>query len=259
VAGTDDMSGSRLRAAAKRLLPTPVRRRLRTLRQRAGRPPARQKVRFGSLRRTEPLSRQWGFDRGQPVDRYYIEQFLGANAGSIRGRVLEIADPTYTRRFGRDVTQADVLHVVEGNPHATIVGDLTSADHIPSDAFDCIIITQTIHLIYDFRAALATVHRILKPGGTALATAPGISQISRPDMDRWGDHWRFTTASMARLFGEVFPEELVTVEAHGNVLAATAFLYGLASAELSPAELAVRDPDYQLLITVRAVKGGLAP
>jgi SAM-dependent methyltransferase len=249
------MIAGAMSSAAKRLVPRVVRRRLGALRRRESGAAVPRNVRFGSMRRTEPLSRQWGYDRGQPIDRYYIEQFLEANSASIRGRVLEIADSTYTRRFGRGVTRVDVLHVVEGNPVATIVGDLTSADHIPSDAFDCVVITQTLQFIYEVRSALATVHRIIRPGGVALATAPGISQISRPDMDRWGDHWRFTTASIRRLFAEVFPDDLVSVEAHGNVLAATAFLYGLSARELSRAELDARDPDYQLVLCVRAVKG----
>ena len=51
----------------------------------------------------------------------------------------------------------------EGNPQATIVGDLTDAPHIPSDAFDCAIVTQTLQFVYDVRAALATLHRVLRP------------------------------------------------------------------------------------------------
>ena len=211
-------------------------------------------VRFGSLRRLTPISQHFGFDRGLPIDRYYIENFLSRHANDIRGRVLEIGDDSYTRRFGGDrVTKSDVLHVEEGNLKATIVGDLTCATHVPSDIFDCFILTQTLQLIYDVRAALQTIYRILKPGGIVLATFPGISQISG---DQWGSqwYWSFTKQSARRLLGEVFPADNVTVEAHGNVLAASAFLYGLATQELLQAELDYHDPDYELIITVRGVK-----
>jgi SAM-dependent methyltransferase len=128
-------------------------------------------VRFGSLRRVTPISRHFGFDRGLPIDRYYIEKFLVEHSQDIRGRVLEIGDDSYTRRFGGNrVAIRDVLHVEEGNVRATLVGDLTRADHIPSDTFDCFILTQTLHLIYDVRAALQTIYRILKPRGVVLAT-----------------------------------------------------------------------------------------
>jgi glycosyltransferase involved in cell wall biosynthesis len=211
-------------------------------------------VRFGSLRRVTPISREFGYDRGLPIDRYYIENFLACHADDIRGRVLEIADATYTRRFGGDrVTTSDVLNVAAGNPEATIVGDLTSADHISSDTFDCVILTQTLHLIYDVRAALKTLYRILKPGGVLLATFPGISQIVTDD---WSEEWcwGFTTLSARWLFEEVFPAEKVKVEVHGNVLAAISFLHGLAVEELRKEELDHRDREYEVLIAVRAVK-----
>lgn len=212
-------------------------------------------VRFGSLRRVKPISRMFGHDRGRSINRYYIEQFLSAHASDIRGYVLEIGDNRYTRKFGGNgVTRSDVLHVIEGNPSATIVADLTCADHIPSDTFDCIIFTQTLQFIYDVRAALWHLQRILRPGGVLLATFSGISQISRYDMDRWGDYWRFTALSTRRLFEEVFPAANVTVATSGNVLAAIAFLHGLAAEELHQQELDYHDPDYEVIITVRAVK-----
>jgi len=211
-------------------------------------------VSFGDLRRVEPLSRNWGYDRGVPIDRHYIENFLAAHADDIRGRVLEIGDDTYTRRFGGDrVSAIDVLHVAGGNPKATIIADLTSAPLILSDAFDCIILTQTLQLIYDTRAALRTCFRILKPGGVLLATFPGISQI---DSGEWGDtwYWAFTTASARRIFAEIFAASIVEVQSYGNVLTSISFLEGLPLQELRQEELDYSDPHYQMLITVRAVK-----
>src|SRR5919202_1019671 len=183
-------------------LPLGLRRWLRTLWRFRYSPPGGG-VDFGALRRVAPVSNAFGFDRGQPIDRYYIERFLAHHAKDIQGRVLEIEDNSYTLEYGGNrVKISDVLHVQEGNPQATIVADLTHADHIPSDAFDCIIFTQTLQYIYDTRSAIRTLQRILKPGGALLATFPGISQIHYPE---WGDwYWGFTTQSARRLFGEVF-------------------------------------------------------
>jgi SAM-dependent methyltransferase len=212
-------------------------------------------VRFGNLRRVTPISGFFGSGRGKCIDRYYIENFLARNAPDIHGSVLEIADDTYTRRFGGDrVIKSDVLHVDEGNPKASIVTDISSDDLIAANSFDCIIFTQTLQYIYDVRAAVRTLHRILKPDGILLASFPGISQISRCDMERWGDYWRFTTRSARRLFEEVFSTGNVAVESHGNVLAATGLLQGLVLEDLRRNELDYNDPDYQLVITVRAIK-----
>jgi SAM-dependent methyltransferase len=214
-------------------------------------------VDFGSLRRLAPISRRWGKDRGLPIDRYYIEKFLAENTRDIRGRVLEVGDASYTRRFGGDrVTHVDVLHAAPGNPNATIVADLARGDALPTAAFDCLILTQVLHVIADPAAAVRTVHRILRPGGVVLATLAGISQVSRWDLERWGDSWRFTTKAARSLFTSEFPPELVSVESHGNVLAAIAFLHGLATRDLRREELDFNDPDYQLLIAVRAEKPG---
>lgn len=203
------------------------------------------------------MSRLFGFDRGLSIDRYYIEGFLARHRGDVRGHVLEVADAAYTRKFGGDrVTRSDVLHAVEGNSQATIVGDLATGVGIPEESFDCLILTQTLPFIYDVRAAIAQCYRALKPGGVVLATLPGICQISRHDMDRWGDYWRFTDLSARRLFEEVFPTSDVTVEIHGNVLAAVGFLHGLAVHELKPEELDFTDEDYQVSIAVRAVRPG---
>ena len=212
-------------------------------------------VDWGDLRRTAPFSRAWGFDRGTPVDRYYIERFLAQHAADVRGRTLEVLDDTYARRYGGDrVTRADVLDIDASNPRATIVEDLARGDAIPGGAFDCIILTQTLHLVYDFHGAMRTLHRALRPGGVLLLTVPGITKVDRtPEyVGHW--HWAFTIDSVRRLMDEHFAPTVPAVEVHGNVLAATAMLHGIAWEELTPAELDVHDPSYPVTIAVRAVK-----
>lgn len=231
----------------RRFVPAAVRRGLR----RRLRPPGGP--RFGNLRRLAPVSRRFGFDRGQPIDRHYIEGFLAEHAEDVRGRVLEVGDDGYTRRFGGDrVDRSDVLNV-HPTPTATFVDDLATGLTLPAAAFDCVILTQTLHLIYDVRAAAGTVHRILKPGGVLLVTVPGISQI---DAGAWRDtwFWSFTPAALERVLVETFGSGRARVRGHGNVLAACAFLHGLASAELSRRELAHVDPLYPLLVVGRARK-----
>lgn len=213
------------------------------------------KVRFDNLRRLTPVGRNWGFDRGLPIDRYYIERFLAAYSVDIKGNVLEIGDNTYTRRFGGDrVTKSDVLHVTKDNPRVTYIVDLTRSDYLPSNAFDCVICTQTLQQIFDMKSAIRNVYGMLKPGGTVLVTFPGITKIDRDAMDKWGDYWRFTTRSARNLFEEVFLKENIEVKAFGNVLTSVAFLHGIAAEELNVEELEYNDDEYQLLITVRAVK-----
>jgi SAM-dependent methyltransferase len=208
---------------------------------------------MGELRRVTPIERAFGFGRGQPVDRHYIEQFLESNALAIERQVLEIGDATYTRRFGGErVSGSDVLNVTP-TAEATIVADLADADRIPSNAFDCIICTQTLQLIYDLPAAVRTLFRILKPGGVLLATVPGISQTDdRTWEGTW--YWSFTPLAVNRLFADAFGPAYVEVEAHGNVLTSVAFLHGLGADELTDRERSFHDPSYPFLITAKAIK-----
>ena len=213
-------------------------------------------MRFGSLRRVTPISDTFGYDRGLPIDRYYIERFLQEHSGTIRGNVLEVGDSTYTTQFGRDeaVERVDILDVREDNPRATIVGDLTEPERFRADAFDCVICTQTLPYIYDVQTAVRTLHRILRPGGTVLATVTSVSRVWTKGDRLYGDYWRFTSRSSRLLFEQVFDSEQVTVTSYGNVLAAASFLYGLATSELRPEELDYNDPDVPLLIGIKARK-----
>ena len=244
-----------LKSAARAVLPVSTRRWVESQAQRLTCRPRLGEIDFGDLRRVSPISKKFGLDRGFSIDRYYIEKFLGEFLADIRGTVLEVGDNGYTKKFGQKrVSRSDVLHVEKGHPQATIVADLSRDRTLPADTFDCIICTQTLQFIYDLRAALQCLFRILKPGGVLLATMAGISQVSRFDMDRWGDYWRLTTLSTSRLFDGVFPPGSVQINAYGNVLSAVAFLHGIAASELTEDELNYRDPDYQLVIAVKAVK-----
>jgi SAM-dependent methyltransferase len=167
-----------------------------------------------------------------------------------------MGDAFYINKFGgKKVTQIDIMHVVEGNPQTTIIADLTQAEHVPSDMFDCIIFTQSLQMIYDLKTALQTLHRILKPGGTLLLTTSGISKIARRlGKDDWGEYWHLTTQSSATVINETFPGSSVEITSYGNVLSAMCYLHGLAADELPQNKLDYLDPDFEVIVTAKVVK-----
>ena len=208
-------------------------------------------IRLGSLASTVPYGADWGYDRGRPVDRWYIERFLAEHRGDITGRVLEVKDSGYTDRFGHGVTERAVLDVDPGNDRATHVSDLATGSALPTAAFDCFVCTQTLQFVFDLASAVATAHRVLRPGGVLLATMPVTSRVCQPPLT---DYWRFTPASAARLLEDAFGAGAVTVRGDGNVLSQTAFLQGLAAEDLTAAELEAEDHLYPLIVCARAVK-----
>jgi SAM-dependent methyltransferase len=246
----------RLAAGLKAILPIAVTQRLQAWRQGTALRRLLLWPPFGAshddlLRRTSPISRLCGADRGTAVDRYYIEAFLARHADDISGTVLEIHDDAYTRRFGKGrVTRSEVLSISPGSK-VTIVADLTSADHIPSSTFDCIILTQTLQYIFDLPAAVRTIYRILAPSGVLLATVPGICPILP---ESWPCYWALRPASIKKLATDAFQSNSVSVESAGNVLTAITFLHGLALEEINHAALDVHDPAYPVVVCVRAVK-----
>ena len=216
-------------------------------------PPPRGEIDFGSLASTRPVSMDFGWDRGTPVDRYYVENFLRDCSLDIKGRVLEVGDDSYSCRFGTGIMQQDVLHVNSEDPKVTITGDLTTLGVLPENAFDCIVLTQTLQLIFDLNEAVKGLHAALKPGGVLLLTVPGITQTDRYE---WATNWcwSFTATSVHRLFDRFFRPGDLRVAAHGNVFAAICLLAGAVQEELDTKQLDVHDPAYPVIITLRAQK-----
>lgn len=206
-------------------------------------------VRWGNLRRTAPFGLQWGAERGLPVDRRYIEDFLQLHAADIRGQALEIHGTEYIDRYGGGrVEQAHVLDINTGNARATVVGDLSQPGTLPEGGFDCFILTQTLQFIRDAGPAAANAYRCLAPGGVLLITVPTTSRLERG----YDDFWRWTPRGLEELLADSLPTEAErTVTAYGNVLTAVAFLLGLAAQDLSAEEYAVRDPLYPMLVCAR--------
>lgn len=206
----------------------------------------------GRIASLTPLSVAFGQDRGTPIDRYYIERFLASHSADIRGDVLEVVDSHYSERLGSDrVVKQHIVDFDENNRRATIVGDLCDPDTLPTAAFDCVVLTQTLHIIYDMRAAVREVRRALRPGGIALITVPGITPVRPGDDHGW--YWSLTGDSLQRLLGESFEPSKISVSTFGNLFAATAFLHGAAAEEVQTEKLDPLDGAYPVIVAARAV------
>jgi SAM-dependent methyltransferase len=199
------------------------------------------------------LSERWGTDRGMPVHRHYVEQFLGRHRGDIRGRCLEFQEPTYIPRFGGSaVARLDILHQDASNPLATLVADLTRTNTLADCLFDCIVCTHVLQLIPEVERAIAELHRILAPGGVLLIAEPHVSMCG----SEYREIWRFTPLGLETLLARHFPAENLAVEGYGNSLTAAGELRGVVTGEFTPAELAAADPRFAVEVCARAVKAG---
>jgi SAM-dependent methyltransferase len=208
-----------------------------------------RRVRWGSLRRTSPFSERFGLDRGLPVDRVYIAQFLGAHAEDVRGSILEVSRPTYARLVGRDrATSVTIVDIDPANMEATLTADLCEPGSLPEARFDCVVLTQTLHLLPDIEVALDNLWSSLVPGGVLLITVPALSR----DDPIGGDYWRFTPLGLRRALQTALPPVAeIGVEGYGNVLACAATLFGLSAQDVGTGMLQVRDPSFPVVACAR--------
>ncbi len=198
-----------------------------------------------------PLSFRHGFDRGKPIHRFYIDEFLKEHQDDIKGKVLEFEDSTYARRFGKGgVTKVEIIHKDKSNPRATIVADLTTKTNIPTGSFDCIICTHVFHVVFEIEKMISELYRILKPGGVLLVAVPQTG-VNNP----FGRAiWRLTPEGMRLLLVRSFKPEKVFVRSYGNSLTALGEMRGLVAEEFNLGELRCHDFRFGVEVCARAAK-----
>jgi SAM-dependent methyltransferase len=171
----------------------------------------------------------------------------------VRGACLEVLNCDYTVRFGGTrVSRRDVLDIDPTNTLATVVADLGEADSLPAERFDCVIFTQTLHLIFDMETAVANVWRALSPGGVLLLTVPALGR-HEARKGFHSDRWRVTKTGLEWLLTGLSNAH-ADITTYGNVLSCAAFLYGLAAEELRQEELQAFDREFPLIVAARVVK-----
>ncbi len=201
---------------------------------------------WGNLRRTHPFSSYFGFERGTPVDRYYLAHFLDAHRADITGDVLEVQVGDITRRYGHQVRRSDTIDI-EPQFHPTWCCDLATADTIiPDDHYDCFILPNTLSFLRDLDACLRQALRVVRPGGVVLGTTAVLGQMNGDGKD----YWHLSAEGWQVVAERVWPGCNVTVRAYGNCLSATAAVMGLATEELTTAELDVMDPKFPVLVGI---------
>ncbi len=198
-----------------------------------------------------PLSSRFGLERGKPIDRVFIENFIEENKESIRGTVIEIGDDRYMKKYAECIDNPMIMHV---NGWGGMIGNLATGEGIIENYADCLICTQTLQHIYDLHACIHNVYKLLKPGGTALITNGCIGELSLYDYHNWGEYWKFTDMAASELFLECFEPQNVKVTTYGNVKAAIAFLYGLCAEEIPEETFEYHDEQYPMIVAIRAIK-----
>jgi len=202
--------------------------------------------RWGNLRRTTPFSTTFGFERGQPIDRYYLHRFLASHRDLITGDVLEVQGTSYAERFGQNLSRADSFDI-EPRFTPTYLCDLAHcADVIPDRAYDCLLLPNALPHFRELDRCLAHALRVVRPGGTILASVAGLLPLTGDAPE----YWRLTPDGWRQKLGAAWAGAALEIAGHGNCLSAVAAQLGLALEELTEAELDVQDPRFPVLTTI---------
>lgn len=200
--------------------------------------------------RLAPISSKFGFDRGTPIDRFWIDKFMDENKLYVKRRIMEITDSAYTVKYGEDrVVQSDILDINPKNKKANIHGDLRHLYSIKSNTYDCVILTHVLGLIDDIHSAASECYRILKPGGVLLFTSSCLGPVLGEQV-----YWRFTANSIHFLFGKYFKSNQMQIKTFGNAMSGQCFWVGMSQEDMDLKSLEYNDVRFPCIVTMRAIK-----
>jgi 2-polyprenyl-3-methyl-5-hydroxy-6-metoxy-1,4-benzoquinol methylase len=170
--------------------------------------------------RLDPRRSQTTYAVRAPLVRWLRERAEAAQREYGSFRVLDVGcgERPYETLFARNGSRY-VGCDVEGSPHADLHG---TADALPVDdgSFDLALCTQVLEHVPDPAAVVRELHRVLRPGGRALASTHGVA-VFHPNPD---DYWRWTHRGLERLFRESASWTAVTVEPGAGTAATIAML-----------------------------------
>jgi len=199
----------------------------------------------------KPVSAVFGLERGNSIDRYWIEGYLARHRSDAPGEALESGDTNYIRKYYPNMRHFEAEIERQTKPEGVVCNLDVGAPQL-AGRFDVFVATQVFNFVFDTRAAVGHAAAVLKRGGVMIGSVGGISQISRYDADRWGHFHSFTEQSWRRYLAEHFSK--VEIEVCGNVDTACAFLNGLCIEEMDPALLDEHDRDYPVSILFKATR-----
>jgi SAM-dependent methyltransferase len=221
--------------------------------------PVLRQLRCLQFRRLRPFGE--GRQRETPIVRYYWARYLQNYQPDIHGRCLEIGTTATIQRYGgQALTQADAVDLVPHSPEITVVADLSRADHVPSDIYDCFVNQFTMHMIYDVEAALYHSIRVLKPGGVFLVNFSCLDYYFPAGLDMGTGaplflYWWFTPIQVENFLRRIgLTDTDFTLDVYGNLFARVAYQMNIPAEELTQSELEYVDAGHPLLICARIVK-----
>lgn len=210
--------------------------------------PATNSINWGDLKKTVPICQAFGLTRGTPVDRYYLSQYLKEIQTQIDGNILEIGGIPKDKDF-YEVNPGTSYQIMNIEPGLgiDIVGDAHDPSIIKPESFDSIVIFNVLEHCYAPWQVVENIYTGLKPGGKCFAMVPSAIRLHATPMD----YWRPLPDAFAWMFRNFSNQKLYI---YGNPMTVIASYHGIATEELTTAELDAYHPDYPVATCIVAQK-----
>ncbi len=203
---------------------------------------------WGDLRRIAPICNSFGFTRGTPIDRYYLDRFIGEIRFQVTGKVLEVGGVVQNRelyQFDR-VTEYQTLDIA-ARSGVTLVGDVHDAAIIEPESLDAVVLFNVLEHCHNPWMVVQNIYHWLKMEGKCFCMVPNAQRLHNFPQD----YWRPLPDGIRQLF-QNFSQQNLSV--YGNPLTVVASFLGIAAEELSPQELDDFHPDYPVATCAIAMK-----
>lgn len=203
---------------------------------------------WGSLRRLMPVCGNFGFTRGWPVDRYYLDQYIAKISNLVTGNVLEVgvyvSDP-----MKKKFPHSKSFHAVDviKTDKVDYAGDIHERSLFSEGSFDTILCFNVLEHCKMPWVVVENMHHWVKKGGQVFCMVP-VTQRRHEDPK---DCWRILPQSLEWMFKSFSKAE---IHCRGNPLTAVSALLGIPSDELSKKELDFDHPDYPVAAFVSCEK-----
>lgn len=203
---------------------------------------------WGDLRRGKPFCNEFGFERGTPIDRYYLDKFISSIRHLVKGKVVEIGGALSNReQYGFENTSTYDAVDLLSSPFVNICGDIHESNLLKPDYYDTILLFNVLEHCHTPQKVVDNIHNWLASSGYCLAIVPNAQRIHNNP----GDYWRILPDGMKTLFQNFAKVQVTT---YGSPTSLIASYMGIAAQELTHDELTEINPLYPVTTCLVAQK-----
>ena len=210
--------------------------------------PSVHHLQWGDLRRRFPVDANYGFGRGTPIDRFYLDIFLRKIKKNVCGKILEIGadQKRLDLKKYKPGARFDSLDI-EGKSKPTFTANAEVQSILKPRSYDSILAFNVLGHCRNPFSVTKNMHTWLRPGGIAFCAVSSSQRVGRcPE-----DCWKIQPDGLRALFSNFRKIQIIS---YGNLTTTIGALQGLAAEELSKEELLDHHPDYPVLSCVIAEK-----